>query len=982
MIYHFNQTNYHTFSVIQDNVLPSRSYFIPYSSTDKLEGIELCEKRYRSDKVEVLNGEWDFRFYHDPKEVPEAFDTDGITFDKVPVPSCWQFTGYMDPFYLNLRYQFPFNPPVIPTTEKVGRIYSMIGYDIGVKPTFITPKDSYNSVGVYRREIEVADLSKIYILSFLGVASCIDVYVNGAYVGYSEGSHNTCEFNITPRLREGANELVCVVHRWCNGTYLECQDMFRNNGIFRDVLLYICDDTDVFDFAFETKYENGKYTAAVRVKGFASTVCHVSLRGKNISKGVRLPIKKDGFTKAIFKELEPEEWNAENPALYELTLETETSAIRTKVGFKHVEIEGNVYKLNGSRVKFKGVNHHDTNPRTGYVMTPADILKDLEVCKAFNIDTIRTSHYPPDPLLLELADEMGIYIVDETNIETHGAQAMAFPPTISYISRDIKWAPHYVRRAEQMFERDKNHPSIVLWSLGNESGGDACQDVMYSYFKKHSDIPVHYESAVHAKRIAYDVASEMYPEASSLHKIGEGTHHQKKFLDRPYFMCEYSHAMGLGPGDVESYWKEIYAYDNLMGGCVWEMNDHAVLEADGHYTYGGDHGEYMHDGNFCVDGLFFPDRTPSSGAKHLRFVYRPIRIRHLDGDRFEIFNTTAFSNGRRYRLIFRANGSEFHEGSFDVAPLSREIVEVALPTIPETEDLFVNVEVIDTVTGNSVSEEQIVLRESFREVRSLRPTALPETFRVEPDGKVVFGDLVSADESTLLFRAATDNDRPMMGAIPGKLNVAKFYTASEKLVDIECTDTSVIVRKQIRGKGFGFEEITEYSGTEEGVLVRSTLHPTRKSGSWMPRFAKVFRLGEAFDTVSYFGRREESYIDMKDHAPIEKVSCKVCDMVTDYIRPQESGNRADTKWVTVSDGSESYTFEAVEKAFELGIKPYTDRALIQWKHTPDVKKEATYIALSAFQAGIGTGSCGPVSSACNQFPMDRDYTVSFLLSKQ
>ena len=237
--YRFNTENYCNFERIQENTLPSRSYFIPYSSLERMEGVSTLDKRYRSDKVQVLNGEWDFRFFHNPAEIPAVVDTDQITFDKVTVPSCWQFTGYMKPFYVNFRYQFPFNPPKVPTTEKVGRIMTFMGADYGIGPHTVTPEDEYNSVGVYRRFLEIADLSKQYIVSFLGVCSCLDLYVNGQYVGYSEGSHNTCEFDLTPFLHEGTNEMVCVVHRWCNGTYLECQDMFRNNGIFRDVLLYV-----------------------------------------------------------------------------------------------------------------------------------------------------------------------------------------------------------------------------------------------------------------------------------------------------------------------------------------------------------------------------------------------------------------------------------------------------------------------------------------------------------------------------------------------------------------------------------------------------------------------------------------------------------------------------------------------------------------------------------------------------------------------
>lgn len=987
MEYRLNTENYFRFEKIQENALKPRSYFIPFSCKKKMEGTSALDKRYRSDKVVVLNGEWDFRFYRVPKELPELFDTDKEVFDKVKVPSCWQFTGYLEPFYLNTRYQFPFDPPNIPTTDKVGEILFAAGDTAGNKHS-VTPEDEYNSVGVYRRFFDAADITKRYIISFLGVSSCIDLYINGKYAGYSEGSHNTCEFDITAFLHTGKNEMVCVVHRWSTGTYLECQDMFRNNGIFRDVLLYICDRNDIYDYAFKTEFSDGHYDVTVSVMGFAETGCRVTLSGNNIRCEADIRISESRMTHISFPGLEPEEWNAENPALYDLMLETDTCAIRTRVGFKHVEIDGNVFKLNGRLLKLKGVNHHDTDPKNGYTMSPEDILRDIELCKAYNIDTIRTAHYPPDPLLLELADEKGLYIIDEADIETHGAVSMTFPSDFSRISKDPDWVTHFVQRAERMFERDKNHPSIIMWSLGNESGCGVCQDEMYAYFKTHSDLPIHYESAVYSKQIAYDVASQMYPPASDLHRIGEGKHEQPKFMDRPYFLCEYSHAMGLGPGSVENYWQEIYTYDNLLGGCVWEMVDHAVLEPDGSYTYGGDHGEYIHDGNFCADGLFFPDRTPSSGAKYLRHVYRSIRVSWLGDNRFKIFNTTAFSYGSCYRLRF-SSGDWIYETTADAAPLSCTTIELNLPTHSADADFFVDIETIDLRTGKSVSLEQLVLHENFVLSSDLKECALPSDFCVDERGNISFGELKSADEDTLLYRAATDNDALLMGIIPQKLHVQQFYNTEEKLICVRSDKNSFEVKRRLSCGSLQFEDTTRYTGTTRGILVNCTLHPV-SGEALLPRYAKAFRLDSSFGEVEYYGRGEESYADMKAYAPIRHVRCSVTDMTEPYIRPQESGSRADTRAVTVKQTAgqcedmpipESYTFEAVDKAFELGIKPYTDRELIGMKHRCDIKASGTYIAISMFQAGIGTGSCGQIAGMEYQYTNDRDYQYSFLIRK-
>ncbi len=415
MKYQLNQSNYHDFNVFEQNKLPGRSYFIPYPGRREAEAAGPKEKRYRSEKVLCLNGTWDFKFYPRPAELPATLDTDRVAFDTIDVPACWQFRGYDRPFYVNIRYQFPFKPPVIPTTEKVGRVFTWMGCDQAISPRWITPKDEYNFVGVYRRFLDIGDESKHYVISFLGVASCLDLYLNGAYIGYSEGSHNTAEFDLSGKLRKGSNELVAVVHRWCTGTYLESQDMFRNNGIFRDVLLRVSEETDFWDLNAVTKKTGDRYSLTLSAETLGETEVTFTFDGQSVT----VPTK-DRKAAHTFENLKVSEWNAEAPTLYDVFFETATSCVRERIGFKTVEIKGDVFLVNGRKIKFKGVNHHDTSPTNGYTMTPDEIERDLDLCKAFNIDTVRTSHYPPDPLLLELADEKGIYIVDENDLETHG----------------------------------------------------------------------------------------------------------------------------------------------------------------------------------------------------------------------------------------------------------------------------------------------------------------------------------------------------------------------------------------------------------------------------------------------------------------------------------------------------------------------------------------------------------------------------------
>ena len=434
MRYSINNTNYCDFSTIELNKLHGRTYFIPYPDRDAACAVAPKEKRYKSEKVICLNGNWDFRFFPKPAELPAVLDTDNMEFDTIDVPACWQFRGYDKPFYVNIRYQFPYNPPVIPTTEKVGKVFSWIGVDQALSLRYKDPGEEYNFVGVYRRKLTIDDPDKQYIISFLGVASCIDLYLNGEFVGYSEGAHNTAEFNLSGKLTAGENELVAVIRRWCTGTYLESQDMFRNNGIFRDVLLRVSEPTDFWDIGAVTDKNGDRYSLKMTAQTLTDTDVRFTVEGNGINL-TRTVATEDRVAVVTFDDLDVIEWNAEKPTLYNIYYETETSCVRERIGFKTVEIRGDVFLVNGRKIKFHGVNHHDTSPTNGYTMTPDEIERDILLCKVFNIDTVRTSHYPPDPLLLELADELGIYIVDENDLEAHLRISCRLPTTRSAMIR-------------------------------------------------------------------------------------------------------------------------------------------------------------------------------------------------------------------------------------------------------------------------------------------------------------------------------------------------------------------------------------------------------------------------------------------------------------------------------------------------------------------------------------------------------------------
>ena len=967
MKYQIDRENYHRFDVLSVGKLPPRSYFIPFENRAQADAVTLKEKRYASTKARCLSGDWDFRFYPVPSDVPAVLDTDATDFDTIDVPSCWQFRGYDRPFYVNVRYQFPYKPPQIPKEDPVGNVFCWVGSDEGIKPRWKQPENEYNFVGIYRKKFSVKDVEKRHVLSFLGVASCLDLYVNGQFVGYSEGAHNTAEFDITKYLVSGENELVAVVHRWCTGTYLECQDMFRNNGIFRDVLLYEMDEQDIWDVSFDTKKGENGYTAQVRLQTQGDPQVKVTLSGHDLQLQ-KVVTAEENTAEVTFENLNVLQWNAEKPVLYDLYLETDHTCIKLRVGFKDVKIQGDVFLVNGRKIKFHGVNHHDTSAKNGYCLTADEIERDVLLCKQHNMDTIRTSHYPPDPLLLELCDEYGIYIVDECDLETHGTFAHQFPPTYNSISHDPAWKNRYLERIAHLYHRDKNRASIVMWSLGNEAGGYHNTDATYAWLKEHSSLPVHYESVIHSKRIAYDVGSEMYPTVANVAKVGKHTRKEKQLNDRPYFLCEYAHAMGVGPGAVEEYWQQIYQYDNLMGGCVWEMVDHAVLHEDGSYTYGGDHGEWEHDRNFCVDGLFYPDRTPSTGAKIVAHVYRPIRVRHLQREQYEIFNTTGFTHSTEFDIVFYFSDGRVARPEFQVGPMEKTCI-----TVPGKAD---SVTVVVSKEGREVSREQIVFRLPME--HDVKPIPGSARWLEVKDGMVILKKdgktMTASTPHTILFRAATDNDVDLLG----RNTMAGFMSQQEKLQEINIIENRAELTWKICCKAHEFICTDTYENCQDGILVTSTLRCTKGKGD-LPRFGKAFRLDSSFDDVTYFGRNGESYCDMKDHAQVEKVCCKVTDMVEPNIKPQESGNRCDTAWAQVCDGETAFTFHAVDEPFQLGIKPYTDTALLTMKHRSDEVRTGTYVTLSAFQMGIGTGSCGPSTLKQYRYHCRRKYTLKFII---
>ncbi|MDE6722753.1 MAG: hypothetical protein K2J55_00980, partial [Eubacterium sp.] len=546
MKYQISRNLHSDFSVFEENKLAERSYFIPFSTTERLLESDYKNERYVSDRTISLSGKWDFAYFDKLSKIPDTFDTENFSFDEIDVPSTWQRTGYDQIAYINTRYPFPKKPPHIPQ-------------DV--------------AVGIYRKSFSATG-SKHRTLNFLGVAGALAVYINRKYVGYSEGSHNTAEFDISAVLNDGSNEVVAVVYKWSNGTYLECQDMFRENGIFRNVYIIETETNYINDFCIRPERNiDGTYNVNISVDGSFDEHSKIRITAsddKILFETELLPSKN-----ATIPSLYVEEWSAEIPKLYEVIIslyngEEETEAIRTYLGFKHIEINEEVFLFNDKAIKFKGVNHHDTHMTKGYAVSLDDLELDIKLMKEYNCNAVRTSHYPPDPAFLTMCDMYGLYVVDEADIETHGFYAVPYSTyRPNRLSNDISWAEHYLDRVKRMYGRDKNHPCITMWSLGNESGGYKCQDVCYDYLKKvNPEIPVHYEGVNRSKRWAYDVVSHMYASPELMRNVLKGNA-GKKYKGKPFFQCEYAHAMGDGPGRLEEYMQLFYSSDQFMGGCIW-----------------------------------------------------------------------------------------------------------------------------------------------------------------------------------------------------------------------------------------------------------------------------------------------------------------------------------------------------------------------------------------------------------------------------
>lgn len=1009
MICNVDKKLHRTFGVFEKNKLAPRAYMIPYADKEQLEKTSLIDERYNSSMVKVLSGNWDFKYYKSEKALPDNLNTARLRFRSMPVPGDWQRNGVSVPVYLNIPFEFKAEFPGMPEDMPVG---------------------------VYRKTLDLTKVSENSIISFLGVATNLALYVNSEFAGYSEGTHNTAEFNIGDLLKEGENELLVVSFKWCTGSYLESQDMFRENGIFRDVLLFEYPDTFLYDCEFTYKEENGLYDANVSVQVSGETAgktvsAELKDGGGKVIAAKTVPAQKE--TDISFGCLDVKQWSAELPEVYWLYVSLNGSGcsenVRLVTGFKTITITGEVFRLNEKPIKCLGVNHHDAT-LNGYVMTLAEMEHDIKLMKELNINAVRTSHYPPDPFFITMADIYGIYIIDEADIEAHGCDLLL--GDTSYVSCNIEWAPYFVDRVKRMYFRDRNHPSVIMWSLGNESGGSLCQDKAYEFLKSmNTPIPVHFESVRWKKRFHYDVISEMYTSTETIEKMMQGKRHRDwdigiekrpchEYEKFPYFLCEYCHAEGMGPGNLEEYVDLFYKWSSSMGGCIWEWCDHTVFHDENdkkykyRYTYGGDHSKVESKDHGCCNGIVFADRRLHTGAKEVKAAYRPVTAKLVKDGVFEFENRNRFrdTSYMSVKWVLLENGIEKANGTLTpvIAPMQKETVEIALSEADETKALHINFIYTDKATEKIIASEQITLHEgktsyeltAGKEIRCTSGNGVTEI--LFDNGKCTFDEangnmtsFVFAGKELLckkenesigfmpsVYRAMCDDDSPNAE----RWRNAKLNRPNRKLVSFrtenkaDCVSVTSVYNLK-NGRKVLFDTAIEYLISASGeVKAHISLTPGKDNTDMtdIPCFGITVNLDRGFEDVEYFGRGEdENMPDFKCHAPVGIYKTSVSDSFEPYVFPQYSGVHCDTRWVKLSDKNTGHSLKFIaDSSFAFTAHPFTDAMIDRGKHIEDITEMGlTALALNGEMRGIGSSSCGPDTRSEYRLDAGKGFAFSF-----
>ena len=981
---------YEDLNVMHDKTMPARTYYIPASVRMN----DLVEHRERSDRFQLLNGEWKFQYYNSIYDVTESFYEKGYDvsgFDQVTVPGVWQMDGYDTHQYTNIRYPFPFDPPYVPQ-------------DI--------PCGAYVHNFEYHREKKA---SKAF-LNFEGVDSCFYVWVNGAYAGYSQVPHATSEFDVTDLLNEGENTLAVLVLKWCDGSYLEDQDKFRMSGIFRDVYLLKRPEKTIRDYHITTDVEKDRVTVKLDMYFSEPVETKVTIEDKYGAVVARGETVENGVLELTV--LNPVLWNAENPYLYQVILTMPDEVIVDRIGFRTIEIKDKVVYFNGEKIKFRGVNRHDSDPETGFVINARQIKKDLMLMKQHNFNAIRSSHYPNAPYFYQMCDEYGFMVIDEADIEAHvpfmlyrkeDTDQNRFHRWNEKLADDPAWEKAIVDRVQLMVQRDKNRPSIVMWSMGNESAYGCNFEKALAWTKKFDpDRITQYESARYRNYdITYDydnldLYSRMYP---SLQEIED---YLKKDGSKPFLLVEYCHSMGNGPGDFEDYFQMIHKDDRMCGGFVWEWCDHAIAHGTAEngktrYYYGGDHGETIHDGNFCMDGLVYPDRTPHTGLLEYKNVYRPVRIVSYDQENGQmvLHNYMDFDDLKDYVDIFyemTQDGLTVEKGKLAnvvASPHSDAEVELKLQ-VPNTGKIYLKLiyrlkkemplleqgyelgfdemklaneddrnrqavkwlereKVIGTIAGKE-NDKQIVLQaKDFTYVLDKR-TGLFE------DMQFAGRSYINHPMELNIWRAPTDNDM----YIKLEWKKAHYDAAYTRAYRIEVLQNKhgVLIMEHLAVVADTVQKILDVEMTwkinEDGKIEAVIEAVKDKEFPDLPRFGIRMFLNKKMDQITYFGMGpQESYRDKHQASCHGLFRSKVAQMHEDYIRPQENGSHYDCDYVELTNGQ--CGIAAVSKnPFSFNASVYTQEELERVSHNYELKEsDSTVFCMDYAMNGIGSNSCGP-----------------------
>ena len=986
--------------------MPYRAYYIPFETDRSAAGI-LETPREDSKKVTMLSGDWKFHFYNNRFEADEnfikpEFQADG--FDTIPVPSCWNILGYEINQYTNVNYPFPYDAPYMPEE---------------------------NSCGAYIKKfhMEEAKLAGKNFLNFEGVDSCFYVWVNGKFVGYSQVSHSTSEFDISDFLQKGENTLAVLVLKWCDGSYLEDQDKFRFSGIFRDVYIVTRGKEHIRDYFVKSEvsadckkakilvdfeYYNKEIPAACTLLEADENTGAYSKDGKRLfgqASGKVLETKEVSSGHVEFELDEPSLWNAENPVLYTLVIKTEDETIVQRVAVRKVEIKNEVIYINNIAIKIKGVNRHDSDPYTGAAVREDQALKDIILMKQHNINGIRTSHYPNSPWFLQMCDEIGFYVVSESDIESHGSGAIykeRYGSTFGEIAQMDIFYDAIRDRVESNVRRNKNCGSIIFWSLGNESGYSKAFEDAASWIKAYDNTRLtHYESSIHESgghkndTSMLDVYSKMYDSLKLIDEYFDKNEHKK-----PYVLCEFIHAMGNGPGDIEDYFEKIYKEDRFVGGYVWEWCDHAIYmgktaEGKDKFYYGGDSGEYPHDGNFCVDGLVFPDRRVGTGLLEYKNVIRPVRATVSDLNQGLIYfeNKLDFTNLKDYLKVTYdvvSNGEIVGSGmidELDIPAKTGKTVKVSF-NVPEEGISFLNLhyslktDKIYAGAGYDLGFDQLLIKEGRYQAGCCEITAEKSDAAiqaVEDERKIIitgadfryiynkvtatFDSLVKNQVSYLdkpmeynIFRAPTDNDRNIKrdwqdaGYDRHTVRVYRNEVTAGDTVEI----SSVLSIGAIQREHFLDLEVKWIVDKKGGIQVKLSGNRNMVM-PYLPRFGLRMFLPKSFAQAEYFGYGPyESYIDKHRCTYQGKFKQDVSAMYEDYIRPQENSSHYGCHFLKVNDGDNNFLCVTGEEDFSFNASEYTQEELTMKGHNYELEKSGhTVLCLDYKNSGIGSNSCGP-----------------------